>query len=1711
VSRPLSAAGDPTGVTVTDATAKVVFSAQQFPDPDGVVQGGEDPTGNAITYSGHETQALGLPLVATVTRTLVGAGGLGSYEVEYGYDVLGNRTSERNLATGAHVQLTYDAVGRLLTRTVAGTPAQSWTYDYQLADDALTVTQTLNLGRWGRSQSNTTDYQQGLKRAERYTYGLSIQSAVVDYDTYQGTRLMSFLDGRGRRHTLTYDSAGRVTGETVNGQTLYSNELDADGNVTEVTNSSGLKTRIEHDALGRPVRWAYESKGAGESCDEACQFADVETVVLDAAGAVKTRTFGTLAKPHVMDSVSDAMGRELSVDSNAQSHGGIHVQTTYDKAGRVLHRLDVETGLDETYAYDDALGRVTRYERTVQSVNGVRTLTETRAYTDSPDSPSTIQVTRNLSGGTPTEPADREEVRTYSVDAQGRILSVTETVDGQLSVHLMDYDALGREVESVDPSGRRTRREYDSAGNLLSVTWPGNVMTAFTHDAEGNVLTQSGPREDESWTLTYDDLGRLLSRTLNDQTPPAQWTYAYPGNGVETETEPEGTVIARTRNARGMVEHEVWKGGSSEERSIRTRYDGPWMKRQETREGDSVQVVARDQATAIDDRGRTRNEEESWSLGGYSYKYTTSTSWNGRDGSTIESWLMNNQNQGGRTVHAKVDSLGNMVRRTQAGAEDARDYYADGKPLRTQPFGFGSMEVTRWVYDTSGRVKVMRFGPEQTTYAYYADGLLRSETSPDTRVRTLTYNARGLPELETFGKAPDLSRTRFDAYDNAGHATEVRHAYGSADQALWKYKYGPRDELLQVTPPGLGDFKYTYDGQARLKRIEPPTGSVTPEVTYGYDFLGREKLRKRGSAAWSTTWTDGNPEVLNELSERVKRVVDGRGRVVHEKFIAGPATADASGALRVFKDLDSVDYVFNGLDQLRSAKEHRGLTQTVRSLVYDSRNRLESIGSGAETISYGYHDSGALKFVQSPSGTVNYDVGPLQRLSLVTLADGTALNVEWEAGGGRVAMVGNAALKHTYCHDSRGRLASVTHDARRENCNAVIGSPFLRYRYTYDERGNRLTEVVDRFQTETPGSTESTQYGYDAADRLTGVRYPEGQSVLYSLYKDGSRKAEKKVAGYAGALSEAGFEAASQPQEHLAYVYDALGGLKETRNELSAGAVVTQYQTDRAGRQVREQRGALTKLFHFDAAGRMVEAELTEGIQQRQVKYQYDFAGLRRSRTVDAAVTKYLWSGETLVEEHLQHSTNVLYQRGAGLTVAVGSERILQDGLGSAVGRVPSSGTATQHRFDAWGNYREGSGPTSAQASIGYTGHSWDAEAGLTYAQQRWYDSTTGRFLSLDPLPGSPMIPLRWNASVYVMGNPLRYVDPTGEVEDYVLEVSSGEAGDMLAKSSEHLDRQCRQGDQRACNELTAVRVVSGTLLVGLTAGMGMAVIPEVAVAAGGAGGGAVLAEAGLDTVGIISGAIGCYVFRDSSGCLEAAASTLDLYTGPLNPTSELLLAKRSQRGFKHNGIEPGVEVLSPNDPRGLDARLVGSGSIADSLPPVLSGGAALAVQKIPVVGSVQAEASAQRPVARLYAGSQARTPLILKPWPTEPNVQRFIKQFMARYPGRSFMAGHNRLTGDGDKHVEIDFETDNAVIEFKGGAGNGLQGQLDVRTDVGLNPAQKVLIGVATNDKGDGRMGLTVRRMLDEKNYIAADRFQIDTLIEVLAPDPGYTGWKDP
>ena len=66
--------------------------------------------------------------------------------------------------------------------------------------------------------------------------------------------------------------------------------------------------------------------------------------------------------------------------------------------------------------------------------------------------------------------------------------------------------------------------------------------------------------------------------------------------------------------------------------------------------------------------------------------------------------------------------------------------------------------------------------------------------------------------------------------------------------------------------------------------------------------------------------------------------------------------------------------------------------------------------------------------------------------------------------------------------------------------------------------------------------------------------------------------------------------------------------------------------------------------------------------------------------------------------------------------------------------------------------------PTAIASSeeLEYTGKDYDPDTGLYYFNARWYDATTGRFTTEDPIRDG------WNWYQYARSNPLRFVDPTG-------------------------------------------------------------------------------------------------------------------------------------------------------------------------------------------------------------------------------------------------------------------------------------------------------------------------------------------------------------
>ncbi len=90
----------------------------------------------------------------------------------------------------------------------------------------------------------------------------------------------------------------------------------------------------------------------------------------------------------------------------------------------------------------------------------------------------------------------------------------------------------------------------------------------------------------------------------------------------------------------------------------------------------------------------------------------------------------------------------------------------------------------------------------------------------------------------------------------------------------------------------------------------------------------------------------------------------------------------------------------------------------------------------------------------------------------------------------------------------------------------------------------------------------------------------------------------------------------------------------------------------------------------------------------------------------------------------------------------------------------PVQGT-TAH-YLPYGDYR-GSAPTATPLTErGYTSHHENREIGLTYMNARFYSPTSGRFLTADTIVPDPADPQSANRYAYVLGNPLKLVDPTG-------------------------------------------------------------------------------------------------------------------------------------------------------------------------------------------------------------------------------------------------------------------------------------------------------------------------------------------------------------
>ena len=106
---------------------------------------------------------------------------------------------------------------------------------------------------------------------------------------------------------------------------------------------------------------------------------------------------------------------------------------------------------------------------------------------------------------------------------------------------------------------------------------------------------------------------------------------------------------------------------------------------------------------------------------------------------------------------------------------------------------------------------------------------------------------------------------------------------------------------------------------------------------------------------------------------------------------------------------------------------------------------------------------------------------------------------------------------------------------------------------------------------------------------------------------------------------------------------------------------------------------------------------------------------------------------------------------------ALGSVRAMTDGTGRVLER---------HDYLPFGEEWQPAPPRPEGQPLRFTGKERDGETGLDYFGARYYGPRTARFTTVDPVMNlslNPADPQRWNRYAYVLGNPLRNVDPDGK------------------------------------------------------------------------------------------------------------------------------------------------------------------------------------------------------------------------------------------------------------------------------------------------------------------------------------------------------------
>ncbi|MFI5621936.1 RHS repeat-associated core domain-containing protein [Nocardioides sp. NPDC051685] len=427
----------------------------------------------------------------------------------------------------------------------------------------------------------------------------------------------------------------------------------------------------------------------------------------------------------------------------------------------------------------------------------------------------------------------------------------------------------------------------------------------------------------------------------------------------------------------------------------------------------------------------------------------------------------------------------------------------------------------------------------RTTYSWTVDGQLASRVLPDGSREAWTYDGEGNPVSYT-DPAGRVTMARFTHFDMpaevmAPDGTTTRYTYDpelrltsvtSPQGATWLYEYDEAGRLASETDYNGRTLTYAYDTAGQLVEQTNGTGQ---RLAYAYDALGNVVAEQAGDQATTMAYDpvgrllratspdvdlviDRDPlgRVLAESvnGRRVAKTYDALGRPTHRTTPAGVETEWSYGLglaperMTVAGQEIAFEHDLSGRETRRTTGD-LVLEQTWDLLGQPLTQRLErdAASSPADVLqerTYAYESAGRLIGVDDKlTGARRFELDLADRITSVALDD---------------------SVSEMYSYDPLGnitRSATGGGDAERREYNGTLLARAGRSRYAYDNQGR----LVRHTRTRLSEKPDTWLYEWDANDRLTAVRTPDGTRWTY-LYDALGRRAAKRRHADDGSIAE---------------------------------------------------------------------------------------------------------------------------------------------------------------------------------------------------------------------------------------------------------------------------------------------------------------------------------------------------------------------------------------------------------------------------------------------------------------------------------------------------------------------------------------------------------------------------------------------------------------